>query len=102
MAPKSSSFLRFVVLQTLNGNANRIKAYTIAVDVLGKPTTFDPQDDPSVRVMAKQLRDMLGVYHSQSLEHEVVVQMHPGSYVPLFVVSDNIQRKDKEFKTNCS
>ncbi len=101
-SPKSSAFLRFVVMQTLDGNGERIKAYTIAVDALGKPSTFDPQGDPSVRVMAKRLRDMLCVYYNKPLEHEVVVRMQPGSYMPQFVISDNSNQSDNINNSTCS
>lgn len=101
-SPKSSAFLRFVVMQTLEGNGDRIKAYTIAVDALGKPSTFDPQGDPSVRVMAKRLRDMLSDYYNKPLEHEVVVHMQPGSYAPQFVLSDNPNKSDEFDNCSCS
>ena len=101
-SPKSSAFLRFVVMQTLDGNGDRIKAYTIAVDALGKPSTFDPQGDPSVRVMAKRLRDMLDVYYEKPLEHEVVVHMQPGSYVPQFVIPNNSNQSDNFNNSSCS
>jgi len=84
-APKSSAFLRYVVLETLDGNASRIKAYTIAIDALGRPPSFDPQNDPSVRVMAKRIREMLTDYYSRTDEHEVVLQLNCGSYVPQFI-----------------
>lgn len=88
-APKSSAFLRYVVTQTLDGNGDRIKAYSIAVDALGKPATFDPQNDPSVRVMAQRIRHMLRDYYERKTEHEVVLQLIPGSYVPQFVFCDS-------------
>lgn len=84
-APKSSAFLRYIVLQTLIGNASRIKAYTIAIDALNKPPTFDPQMDPSVRVLAKRLRDNLSDYYRRTEGHEIFFKLVPGSYVPEFV-----------------
>jgi len=87
-APKSSTFLRYVVLQTLDGNASRIKAYTIAVEALGKPASFDPQRDPSVRVMAKRIRDMLKDYYGRTTGHEVVLQFRVGCYAPEFIIRE--------------
>ena len=37
-----SAFSKFIVQETLAGNADRIKAYTIAVDVFGRDPSFDP------------------------------------------------------------
>ncbi len=88
-APQMSAFLRFVVMQTLEGNADRIKAYTVAVDALGKPATFDPQNDPSVRVLAKRLRDTLSQYYTRTDGHAVLVQLRIGSYVPSFVRAED-------------
>ena len=38
-APQLTAFLRYVVETTLNGHAELIKAYTIAVEALGRPQT---------------------------------------------------------------
>jgi hypothetical protein len=51
-APQMSAFLKYVVEQAASGNMTRIKAYTVAIDALGKPDSFDPQNDPVVRVLA--------------------------------------------------
>jgi len=84
-APKSSAFLEYVVLQTLDGHADRIKAYSIAVDALRKPPTFDPQNDPTIRVMAYRVRNMLTNFYNRTEGHEILVECVPGSYVPRFV-----------------
>lgn len=83
-APQMSAFLKFVVMQTLEGKADRIKAYTVAVDALGKPSTFDPQNDPSVRVLAKRLRDTLTAYYKRTTDHTLMLKLNCGSYVPNF------------------
>lgn len=88
-APQMSAFLRYVVEQAASGNKFRIKAYTVAVDALGKPDTFDPQNDPVVRVLAGRLRTSLRVYYEQRPDEDVVIQMKPGSYVPVFVMKDD-------------
>lgn len=84
-APQMTAFLRYVVNETLNGTGNRIKAYTVAVEALGKPGTFDPQNDPSVRVLAKRLRDTLNLFYERTNGHSVFIRLERGSYVPKFV-----------------
>jgi len=84
-APQMSAFLKYVVAQTLYEDPSRIKAYTVAVDALGKPATFDPQNDPSVRVLAKRLRGSLDTYYEKNPEIEIIIEMKAGSYVPHFV-----------------
>ncbi|MDO6460416.1 hypothetical protein Q4485_06890 [Granulosicoccaceae sp. 1_MG-2023] len=84
-SPQMSAFLRYVVQETLSGNQERIKAYTIAVDALGKPEDFDPQSNPSVRVLAKRLRGNLDDFYAAgiSLAGPRIV-LKPGSYIPRF------------------
>lgn len=84
-SPQMSAFISYIVEQTLSGQADRIKAYTIAVDALGKPDNFDPQSNPSVRVLAKRLRDNLEQYYEASgRQASVKISIKPGSYVPIF------------------
>lgn len=83
-APQMSAFLRYVVEQAVTGNHNRIKAFTVAVDALGKPDTFDPQNDPLVRVLAGRLRAALTGYKEEHPESALFITMNPGSYVPIF------------------
>jgi len=91
-APQMSAFLKFVVTQTLDGKADRIKAYTVAVDALGKPATFDPQNDPSVRVLAKRLRDTLSAYYERTNGHKVFLRLRSGSYIPNFETSSELDK----------
>ncbi len=84
-APQMSAFLNYVVRKTLAGEAERIKAYTVGVDALGKPETFDPQNDPSVRVLAKRLRTFLDEYNLRTATAPLYIEIRPGSYRPLFL-----------------
>lgn len=95
-SPKMAALLRYIVLQTLDGNSLRIKAYTIAVEAMGKPETFNPQRDTSVRVMGKRLRDALTNYYNRTTGHEVVLMLKPGNYIPEFVILANYS--DSELK----
>lgn len=84
-APQMSAFLRYVVEQAASGNMTRIKAYTVAIDALGKPDSFDPQNDPVVRVLAGRLRAALASYYEANPTVDLRITMRPGSYVPSFV-----------------
>ncbi|MFK7860132.1 MAG: hypothetical protein AB8B64_14995 [Granulosicoccus sp.] len=95
-APQMSAFLRYVVEQAADGNQSRIKAFTVAVDALGKPDTFDPQNDPVVRVLAGRLRAALSAYNDENPNAAVVIKMTPGSYVPTFVHQVVISEKSDE------
>jgi hypothetical protein len=79
------SFLSFVVETVLAGRADRIKSYSIAVDALGRDTSFNPQTDPIVRVEAGRLRRALAQYYALGGRVDpVVIEMPRGSYIPSF------------------
>ena len=83
-ARQMSAFLRYIVSETLDGNGNRIKAYTVGVDALGKADDFDAQSDPSVRVLALRLRKSLEAAYADEPECHARIVMTVGSYVPEF------------------
>jgi len=83
-SPLMCAFLSYVTIETIQGRESRISAYSVAVDALGKPTDFDPQMDPSVRVLAKRLRDSLARYYDESSDYDICVVLKPGSYIPSF------------------
>jgi len=84
-SPQLGAFLRFVVEAVLHGKADRIKAYTIGVEVLRRDTSFDPQADPIVRVEATRLRRALERYYAgPGAADLIIVDLPRGSYVPTF------------------
>ena len=84
-SPQLANFLRFVVKQKLAGNGSRLKAYTIAADALGRDSSFDPQNDPIVRVEAGRLRRALDHYYSDGgCDDPIVIELPRGRYVPVF------------------
>lgn len=82
---RNQRFLAFVVNETLEGRGERIKAYTIATDVFGRDSAFDPQSDPIVRVEAGQLRRALDrFYLSAGRQDQVEIAIPKGGYAPQF------------------
>lgn len=79
-------FLSFVVKETLTGNANWLKEYTIALKVLEKPATFNPQKDCVVRIHAGRLRKALAHYYNDMcVEDQIIIGMPKGKYIPVFM-----------------
>jgi len=88
-AARSSSFLRYVVEQTLAGQGERLKGYTIAVEVFGRPPDFDAQSDPLVRVEAGRLRRRLIEYYADEGRNDPVrIELPRGSYSVVCVYHD--------------
>lgn len=80
------AFLTYVVTQKLDGKEDRLKAYTIAIDALNKPESFDSLVDPTVRVLAGKLRKALDAYYADGQTSEPIrFQIPKGSYRPEFL-----------------
>ena len=82
-------FLIYVVAQTLDGHADRIKAYTVAVEVFGRDANFDIQNDPVVRIEAGRLRRALERYYLLAGSSDpILIEIPKGGYVPCFLRRD--------------
>ena len=78
-------FLRFVVEQTLEGNARQLKGFTIAKEVFGRDENFDAAHDPVVRIQAGRLRRAIERYYLVAGGHDPVrIDIPKGGYVPVF------------------
>lgn len=88
ISERNRRFLSFVVTQTIEGRADRIKAYSIGVDVFGRDESFDPTVDPIVRIEATRLRSALTAYYDGTgCGNRVRITIPRGSYVPIFAWS---------------
>jgi hypothetical protein len=82
---RSQDFLRYVVEHTLGGHADMLKERTIGIEVFGRPTSYDPSDDATVRVKAGEVRKRLGLYYSDlGARNPVRIELPSGTYVPEF------------------
>jgi adenylate cyclase len=84
-AERMSRFLRLVLQETINGNKNDLKEYTIGLAVFDRPASFDPQADSIVRGGARRLRTMLTDYYSDEGRLDPIhIELPKGGYIPLF------------------
>jgi len=84
-SPRLSRFFSFTVEQAVAGCEQRLKEYAIALEVFGKPDTFDPRMDSAVRVAARQLRAKIDLYYLTDGAHDpILVRYRPGDYIPKF------------------
>ncbi|QFR34468.1 adenylate cyclase [Ancylobacter sp. TS-1] len=80
-----ADFLAYIVEETLQGRQDRIKAYSIGIEVLGRDAAFDPQLDPVVRIEAGRLRRELEYYYlTTGRDDPVGIEIPKGAYVPHF------------------
>ena len=86
---RSRDLLRYLVEQDLAGNADRLKGFSIAVDVFGKDDKFDSSTDTVVRVQAGRLRDLLDQYYAgEGAGQALRISIPRGTYIPLYTQSE--------------
>ena len=79
------SFLAYVIEETLAGRGSQLKAYSIAIEVFGRDSSFDAQSDPVVRIEAGRIRRALERYYLVAGRTDpIVITIPKGGYVPLF------------------
>lgn len=78
-------FLRYVVEQALEGREDVLKERTLGIEIFERPPSYDTSEDAIVRVKANEVRKRLAQYYVEAgHEHEVRIDLPPGSYVPEF------------------
>jgi hypothetical protein len=55
--------LRFLADKSASGEADDLKEYSVAIDGLGKPATYDPRYNSAVRIQVGRLRQKLADYY---------------------------------------
>jgi tetratricopeptide (TPR) repeat protein len=79
--------LEYIMQAEQRGAGDALKAYTIGIDVLNRPTDFDPAIDSSVRVEMGRLRTALAIFEgSDDPKSDIVVEIPVGSYRPIITV----------------
>jgi len=82
------TFLRFVVEETLAGRTESLKERTLGVDVFARPSDYDTNADPVVRVTAGEIRKRIAQYYQEpGHDRELRIDLPLGAYVPHFFVA---------------
>jgi TolB-like protein len=85
-------FLRFVVTETIAGNAHQLKEYVIALEVFGRDASFDPRTSAVVRVEAGRLRHRLQEYFLGPGRNDPIhIALPLGTYVPSFSAGGKVK-----------
>ena len=81
-SPRQQRFLIYLVTNMLAGEADRLKGYTIALEVFDRKDDFDPSLDAIVRVEATRLRNKLREYYDTLGQSDAVrIDFPKGGYV---------------------
>ncbi|CAN7589146.1 tetratricopeptide repeat protein [Mesorhizobium sp. LjNodule214] len=82
---RARKLLRYLVEREQAGEADRLKGFSIAMDVFGKDGDFDPSTDAVVRVQAGRLRELLQNYFAnEGVAEPVRIAIPRGGYVPSY------------------
>jgi hypothetical protein len=84
-SPHLAQMLRYVCEKHWDGDHDRLKEYSIAVEALGRSADFDQTQDSIVRVEAHRLRKRLREYYQdEGAGNQVRIVIATGSYIPEF------------------
>lgn len=82
---RARKLLRYLVEREQAGEADRLKGFSIAMDVFGKDGDFDSSTDAVVRVQAGRLRELLQHYFAnEGIAEPVRIAIPRGGYVPSY------------------
>lgn len=67
--------------KALSGAADSLKEYTIGLDALGKPASFDPRQESVVRMHTARLRQKLAEYYrTEGIDDPVIIDLPKGGF----------------------
>ena len=90
---RNRELLSHLVTETLSGRGDQLNGTTVGQDVLGKDASFDPANDPSVRVQMGRLRKLLEThYDADGADDPLRIVLPKGSYEPVFERVDDPAR----------
>ena len=77
--------LKYLAEKSLSGGADQLKEYTIGVEALGKPESYDPRRDSSVRLQSSKLRHkILEYYLTKGQSDPVLIDIPRGHFKLVF------------------
>ena len=73
--------LAYLGEKAASGEADQLKEYVIAIEGLGKPSSYDPQQNSAVRIQVGRLRHKLAEYYrGEGKDDEIVVDLPKGRF----------------------
>src|SRR5262249_26471729 len=86
-SPQASKLLSFLIDEGLSPNQentrSKVKEYSIAVQVFGRPDTFNPVADNIVRVEVRRVRSKLQAYYEgEGALDPIEIAIPKGTYIP--------------------
>jgi tetratricopeptide (TPR) repeat protein len=94
---RAKKVLKYIADSFFAGETEGVKAYAIALDVLGRSSRFDPNTDPIVRIELSRLRSALAAYYeAYGSELDISIQLPIGRYLTIFSRSSSPSRSAQD------
>src|SRR4051812_11386209 len=75
----------YLIDKSLSGTADALKEYTIGLDALGKPSSYDPRQESVVRMHTARLRQKLAEYYrTEGVADPILVDLPKGGFKVTF------------------
>lgn len=73
--------LKFLAEKSASGEADELKEYTVGVDGLGRPVSYDPRHDAAARIQVGRLRQKLSEYYrTEGKNDAMIVDLPKGQF----------------------
>src|SRR5438105_9914268 len=73
--------LKFLAEKSLAGEADQLKEYSVGIDALGKPESYDPRQDSVVRIQIGRLRHKLSDYYlTEGKDDPIILDLPKGHF----------------------
>ena len=73
--------MKFLCDKSIAGEADQLKEYSVGIDALGKPSTYDPRQDSVVRIQVARLRQKLTEYYRiEGKDDPLVIELPKGRF----------------------
>lgn len=94
---RQKAILRYLAECRFKGCDEHVKAYSLALDVMGKTIDFDASNDPIVRIEVSRLRSALASYYEAfGVAAQASIIIPKGSYITLFPSKLKLEGYDDE------
>ena len=91
LSSRLRTFLTFIVDAALEDRADRLKEFTLGIEVFERDESFDPSIDSIVRVEASRLRSKLREYYDvEGQDDRIRIDIPKGHYIPTFHFFDPV------------
>jgi hypothetical protein len=79
------NLLSYLAEKSISGSADALKEYTVGLDVFGKPASYDPRQESTVRMHVARLRQKLAEYYRlEGAGDSIIVDLPKGGFKVTF------------------